>query len=152
MTEIAEITEEKKKSDDCRNIIQQLPEWFGLPHANARYINEIVDKDVFGAIEEGKIVGLLALSYYFQKSAEIWWMGIEPTYHGRGLGKALVGAAKNRAKEQGCDHLLVTTLSPRREDKNYAKTRAFYEKVGFAPLIEFNENDFNPMMCMMMTL
>ncbi|HZU90963.1 MAG TPA: GNAT family N-acetyltransferase [Stellaceae bacterium] len=152
--EIVEILNAEQKSSACADIIKTLPAWFGIPEANERYIKEAADKDVFAAYDDRRRpIGMIALRYHFQTTAEIWWMGVRPDYHRRGIGKALVEAAKSRAKKNGCRTLAVMTLSPRKPDLNYARTRAFYERQGFRLLLEVDGGDpKNPLAWMTMEL
>jgi GNAT superfamily N-acetyltransferase len=144
---IVEITNAEQKSNSVADIIRTLPEWFGIPASNEHYIGEAASKDVFAAHNDlNRAVGLIALRYHFQTTAEIWWMGVKPEYHRRGIGTLLFEAARSRAKENGCRTLAVMTLSPRSADSSYARTRAFYERQGFRLFLELNETDpWNPL-------
>lgn len=151
--EIVEIIGPEARSAACAAIISKLPDWFAIPAANERYIAGMASKDVFAASVNDRPIGLLALRYHFGTTAEIWWMGIVPEYHRQGIGRRLIDAAKDRAIQLGCTTMVVTTLSPRCSDKNYAGTRAFYEGQGFRLLVEFNEHDpRNPMAWMVLSL
>jgi hypothetical protein len=62
--------------------------------------------------------------------------------------------AQVRLKNQGVENLQVKTLSPSRSDENYAKTRAFYQAMGFTPLEEFPQiwDENNPCLILIMRL
>ncbi len=142
-----------EKSAACERIITRLPDWFGMPESNRVYIQDIADKDVFAAIINDMVIGLIALKYHFNKTAEIWWLGVDPDFHGQGTGNALVEQAKNHACQKGCTAMILNTVSSRSDDPYYARTRKFYEGCGFEPLFEFNETDpVNPMMWMILPL
>jgi ribosomal protein S18 acetylase RimI-like enzyme len=168
LMEIVEIADAEQKSSAVADIIKTLSEWFGIPASNERYIKEVVSKDAFAAyratrpasalipasnedhiieatakddLAANQPVGLIALRYHFQTTAEIWWMGVKPEFHRRGIGALLFDAAGSRAEEKGCRTLAVLTLSPRSPYEPYARTRAFYERQGFRLLIEENECD-----------
>ena len=95
-------------------------------------------------------MGTVALKYHFSDTAEIWWMGIKQEFHRQGIGDRLFEAALNRAKKRACKWTVLETLSPKNPDEHYARTRNFYQKVGFKPLLSFNESDpVNPMMWML---
>ena len=64
-------------------------------------------------------------------------MGILPEAHRQGLGRRLVSAAEAYLREQGVEYFQVKTLGPSHSDPGYARTRAFYQGVGFRPLEEF---------------
>ena len=151
--EITEITDPERKSVACAAIMGKLPGWFGIPASNERFVNEIADKDVFTALVDHRPIGLIALRYHFQTTAEIWWLGIMPEYHRQGIGRRLFDAAKTRAAQVGCTTMAVMTVSPRNPDEGYARTREFYQSQGFRLLMEFNEDDpMNPLACMVLSL
>ena len=58
-------------------------------------------------------------------------------WHRRGIGRALIEGAAELAISKGVRFLTVKTLSPSNDDPNYARTRLFYEAVGFLPVEEF---------------
>jgi GNAT superfamily N-acetyltransferase len=149
---IVEIVSAEQKSKILSDILKTLPEWFGIPTSNEHYVSEAISKDVFVIYDNlDQPVGLIALRYHFQTTAEIWWMGVKPEYHRRGIGTLLFEAARSRAKENGCRSLAVMTLSPRSPYLPYARTRAFYERQGFRLLLEVNERDpQNPLAWMTM--
>jgi GNAT superfamily N-acetyltransferase len=151
--QIVEILDGEQKSRFCANIIRTLPGWFGIPEANEHFVSEVASKDVFAAVVGHRAVGLIALHYHFEKTAEIWWLGVRPEHHRQGIGKQLLAAAKNRAIQKGCSAMAVATVSPRSSDEGYAKTRALYKNRDFRFLVEFNENDpANPMVWMILRL
>ena len=150
---ISETLDPAAKSWACAQVIKRLPDWFGQQASNDRYIREIADKDVFSAFVEDELAGLLAVKYHFGLTAELWWLGIKPEFHRRGIGTSLVNVATVRAQERGCSYLAVMTLSEWSDDEFYRQTRLFYQAFGFQPLIEFNETDpLNPMMWMIKPL
>jgi GNAT superfamily N-acetyltransferase len=61
-------------------------------------------------------------------------MGVNPNYHRRGIGRALISSAVKWCWEHGYEFLQVKTLDKSHPDKNYACTRKFYEAMGFRPL------------------
>jgi hypothetical protein len=76
--EIVEIVNAEQKSSAVADIIKTLPEWFGIPASNEHYIKEPTSKDVFAAYDNlNQSVGLIALRYHFQTTAEIWWDGCQ---------------------------------------------------------------------------
>ena len=150
---ITETLDAAAKSWACGEVIKTLPDWFGQPESNARYVRDIADKDVFSAFINDELAGLLALKYHFGSTAEIWWLGFKPEYHRRGIGSSLVNLAAMRAIERSCNYLAVMTISEWSDDEFYRRTRLFYQRVGFQPFVEFNETDpFNPMMWMIRPL
>ena len=54
----------------------------------------------------------------------------------RGVGTAMIEAITEDVLARGVKLLEVKTLGPSKDDPNYARTRHFYEKMGFLPLEE----------------
>ena len=66
-------------------------------------------------------------------------MAVRPEAHHGGIGRALVAAAETHARGLGVEYMQVKTLGPSRPDDGFARTRAFYEAVGYRPLEEFKQ-------------
>jgi GNAT superfamily N-acetyltransferase len=58
--------------------------------------------------------------------------------HRQGLGTTLLQAAEEYLLARNVEYLQVKTLGPSHPDEGYARTRAFYEARGFAPLEELH--------------
>jgi ribosomal protein S18 acetylase RimI-like enzyme len=125
-----------KFESDCTNIISALPDWFGIPERNAEYIRNLAIMPSWVAVSGKKAVGVITLEKIQDKSFEIHFLAVHPKFHGKGIGRALVSQAEKEARRQGGRAIFVKTLGPSRPDRNYAKTRAFYEAMGFTPLFE----------------
>ena len=149
---ITEIT--NGKGTICAEILAMLPEWFGIPEANAAHIREVEMLTVFGAFEGGRPVGFLALKQHTPFAAEIYVMGVRPERHRRGNGRALIEHAQVYLRGRGLRFLTVKTIAPSSPDPRYAGTRAFYEGVGFVPLELFPLlwNAQNPALMMVKTI
>lgn len=120
----------------CRDIISDLPEYFGIPEANERYAKGTLKRLSFAVSHQGDYQGLLTLEFPFQNNANLYWMGIKKSFQGKGIGSFLIEQVEKYCTEQGCFSLTVETLSPKEKDEHYSKTYKFYEKVGFKPLFE----------------
>jgi ribosomal protein S18 acetylase RimI-like enzyme len=127
------------KRPACVPILRSLPEWFGIEESIINYSSEIDQSPTFLAIESEQVIGFLSLKQHNPYSAEILVMGILPEAHRRGIGRALIHEAQGWLRKQDVEYLQVKTLGPSNSDANYAKTRAFYLKMGFRPLEEFNQ-------------
>lgn len=123
----------------CRRILSELPEWFGIPEAVDEYAERADELPCFAAYAGDEAVGLATVERGTSAAAEIHVMAVLPEHHGRGLGKRLVAAAEEYARAQGCSFLLVKTLSSRRRNAHYERTRHFYLSAGFEPLAELPE-------------
>jgi GNAT superfamily N-acetyltransferase len=128
------------QSSVCAPILEALPQWFGMPEANAQYVRDIEVLPTFLARDEsGGAIGFLTVKQHFPESAEILVMGVLPDHHHRGAGRALVEAAEAWLRAEGTRFLQVKTQGPAAADAGYARTRAFYAGVGFTPLEELLE-------------
>lgn len=127
------------QSEYCAPILRALPQWFGIEEATQHYIDSISELPTFLAFFQQDCVGFLSIKPFLEYAADIYVMGIHPDYHHQGIGKTLLRAAEDYLRSQGVLFLQVKTLSERHPDPFYAKTRAFYQAVGFVPLEEFPE-------------
>lgn len=121
----------------CEPILRLLPEWFGIESAIVHYVQEIDRLPTLLAQSQDQVVGFLAIKTHNEFAAEIYVIAIHPKFHRQGIGRQLVKAAEEALRKSGVEYLQVKTLGASRPDPNYAKTRSFYESVGFKPLEEF---------------
>lgn len=149
MWKAEEISDSSERQRICKEIIAELPNWFGLPDANAAYIEGTGSRDCFVTRDETRVVGMLSLGHPYPTNADIYWMGVLPNYHRKGVGLALFNAALLCAQKLGCETMTVETLSDSDSDEGYARTRAFYLAIGFKPLFELRPTGaVNPLMYM----
>ncbi|NBD36503.1 MAG: GNAT family N-acetyltransferase, partial [Chloroflexi bacterium] len=99
----------------CAPILRALPAWFGIEEATAQYIRDVEEMPTLLAVvhEAGDVVGFLTLNYHTAYAAEIHVMGVLPSMHRRGVGRALVARAEEALRGKGVEYLQVKTLSPR---------------------------------------
>ncbi len=120
----------------CRDLIDALPDWFGLPEANAAYLRNLELLPSWLAIDDGKVAGAITLETHFPESFEIHFMAVHPDYHRQGIGRQLVALLEDEVRQRNGRWLHVKTLAPSHPDPFYARTRAFYLALGFEPLFE----------------
>jgi GNAT superfamily N-acetyltransferase len=105
-----------------------------LPESYRNAFLEInADKNNFLAVveENGVIIGTLQLTfisyltYQGGKRALIEGVRIDESYRGKGLGKKLIEWAIEKAREQGCHMIQLTT------DKTRPEALEFYKNLGF---------------------
>ncbi|MFH1616099.1 MAG: N-acetyltransferase [Planctomycetota bacterium] len=72
------------------------------------------------AEDDGRIIGCCSLQIIWSDLAEIKSLAIDKDCTGKGIGRALVDAAVNQAKEIGLTRVFALTLEPQ-----------FFEKLGF---------------------
>lgn len=145
-------SERKRKLQE--RLTAMLPDWFGQPKANAKYAMQAEALDGYVAESQGEPLGMLLLKWSGPISAEVYWMGVDPKRHRTGIGRALIGAAVEAAKNRGVRYLFVATLHPDVSYEPYQRTRRFYEAMGFAYVLEeqFPANPESPIAFLMMEL
>lgn len=127
------------KSAICASIIADLPDWFARPDANRLYIENVAGFDMIGCHVRDDVAGFVSLLQHFDTTAEIYLLAARPRWHGTGLGRALVRAAEDWARDRGLRFLSVKTLGPSHPDPAYAASRGFYKAMGFAPVEEIED-------------
>ncbi len=127
---------EASMSDACERILQALPEWFGIPASNEEYIGSLPRLTTFVARLREIEVGFVALEQHFPESAENHVLAVHPDYHRRGIGRRLLLHSEQWLRRRGVAVFHVKTLGPSDPYPPYARTRAFYQALGFRPLFE----------------
>lgn len=128
------ISNPREKQQIARFILEALPGWFGMKESRENYIAESAKLPFAAVFREGKAIGFLSLRETSPEAAEIFVMGVLREEHRHGAGKQLVDWAKSLCREQGYTLLQVKTLDGSHPDPGYARTRAFYQAVGFHEL------------------
>ena len=133
MTDIHEITDADEKSAVCAEILRALPQWFGNAEANAGFIRGVRRMPFFAAMENGAAIGFAALDLLDDHTAEIHVMGVLPAYHRQGAGRRLFARCEEYCLSRSLSVMTVKTLAGTHPSGSYAKTRKFYEALGFLP-------------------
>ena len=151
---IEKVETEEEHSRICKKVILSLPDWFGLEKANKEYIEKVGNTDFYAAYMFDIVKGFFSIISHFPQTSEIYVCGILSEYHRLGIGRKLLNVIEKDLKKKGVKFLTVKTLNASHPDKGYAKTRMFYEAVGFIPLEEFKElwGKENPCLFMVKTL
>lgn len=147
---IIEVVDSNEKAKISEKILRVLPDWFGIEESTIAYIEGCKTKPMYALQEGQEVLGFVSLMPHFQKSSELYVLGVLPEHHRKGLGKLLISHAENEAKAKGVQFMTVKTLSEGRPDEFYDKTRAFYLGIGYEPLEEFKTlwDESNP--CLLM--
>ena len=150
MPEILQISDPDKKSEICRRILADLPEWFGVPESVEDYIRDVREMPFLAAMSSGEAVAFLALCEHNPHTAEVWVMGVMQEYHRQGLGRELILEAEALCRDAGRSFLTVKTRDDGGVYEPYARTLAFYRAAGFLPLqmLEGYWDEDNP--CLML--
>ena len=135
------VATDRKDPASVERLLRALPEWFGLEDALAQYVRDAESAPTYLACDSatGTVVGALLIRIHYPESAEIHLMAVDPQWHRRGVGQALVETAERDLMASGTRMLQVKTLGPSDPDEFYARTLAFYRAMGFVPLQEFKE-------------
>ncbi len=131
---IKEINDKQEKKKISTDILESLPNWFGIQESTQKYISESSNLPFFAAIDESKPSGFISIKENNRYTAEIYVMGVLPECHNQGIGTSLLNRVLQWAKEKGYEFLQVKTLDDSHPDIYYAKTRKFYTSFGFKPL------------------
>lgn len=127
------IIDVNKKEVVAREILTQLPEWFGLPDSTNEYIHNSKNMPFWACYDEDKPIGFIVLKETSNVTAEIYVMGIIKEYHRKGIGQLLWNEFLQYAKAHGYEYVQVKTVR-KGHYKDYDITNAFYEKLGFKEL------------------
>jgi len=133
---IAVVTYGPGFASGCAEVLASVPEWFGRPASNARYLADLARHRSWIAVAEGTLIGAITLTEPQPRSFEVHFLVVARAWHGRGVGTELLRTAEGAAAMRAGRWLHVKTLGPSNPDANYARTRRFYLKHGFAPLFE----------------
>ncbi len=119
----------------CDAIILGLPYHFGDPGGREECARAVRRDRGLVAVAAGEVVGFLTVMRHFPASAEITWMAVRADRRGRGLGGQLIAHLCVTLTAEGCQLLLVMTLSSLCDEggttDGYGRTRAFYRSHGF---------------------
>lgn len=142
---IIQIENDEEKKHITRNILEALPDWFGISEAREEYIHDSMKNVFFCALENEKKVGFLYLKPTGKDTVEIAVMGVLKEYHRKGIGKALFESAKKKVKENGYSFIQVKTVQMGKYE-DYDNTNRFYISLGFKELEVFPTlwDEWNP--------
>ena len=142
---IKEIVDIKEKEKISREILNDLPEWFGMPESTEEYITDSQDKPFIACFMDNEAVGFVVLNSTSVDCADIFVMGIKKNYHRMGIGTKLNDAYEKLAKQLGYTYTQVKTVQSGHY-KEYDITNNFYKSVGYKELEVFPTlwDEWNP--------
>lgn len=151
--EIRQITSPEQKRQVAREILEALPDWFGIPEAREAYIRESADQPFFAAFDVERPIGFLCLKQTGRATVELAVMGVLQPYHRKGVGTALFGSAKALASQMGYSFLQVKTVQMGKYAE-YDQTNRFYLSLGFQEFEVFPTlwDEWNPCQVYVMAL
>lgn len=130
MIEIKEITDAARKQAVARQILEALPDWFGVEESREAYIRGSAGQVLFAAQDGEETVGFLCLKETGKATVELAVMGVLQPYHRRGVGRSLARKAMERARAAGYRFMQVKTVQMGRYP-DYDDTNRFYLSLGF---------------------
>lgn len=133
---ITKINDPDRKRAIAREVLEDLPEWFGIPESTEEYIRESGNMPFFAAVEGEDVLGFMAMKETSPYTCEIYVTGVKKRAHRRGAGRAMFAAFEAYAREHGYRFAQVKTVAPGHYPE-YDATVAFYRGVGFLPLEVF---------------
>jgi ribosomal protein S18 acetylase RimI-like enzyme len=141
---VAQETDPASSRTLLESLTARLPQWFGQPDSNLHYAEQAERLENRVARIDGQSAGLLLLERHSPASAEIYWLGVDPDHHRRGIGRALIESVERHLRDEKARFLFVTTLHPEVDHEPYQRTRAFYERLGFAFVLPADQGPLGP--------
>jgi len=124
-------------------LLGSVPEWFGIPEANAQYVADAGRLPSYLAVDGDVVVGVALLAEHFPESRELHLLAVRRDRHRQGIGRLLVETVVEDLREAGVRLLEVHTVGPSHEDEGYARTREFYLALGFVAMTELQGIDWS---------
>ena len=142
---VKEIIDKKEKENIAREVLNDLPEWFGMPESTENYIQDSQEKPFLASFYNDELVGFVVLGTSSPDCAEIFVMGVEKKFHHHGAGRELNQAYEDLAKSLGYTYTQVKTVQSGHYDE-YDITNKFYKAVGYKELEVFPDlwDEWNP--------
>ena len=128
---IREIHDPAEKTAIARYILENLPEWFGIPESREQYISDSALQIMVADFDNGIPRGFICLKQTGDATVELAVMGVLKEYHRNGIGRKLFDAAKAIAREHGYSFLQVKTVKMGMYEE-YDITNRFYLSMGFS--------------------
>lgn len=143
--EIEKVEDKDIKEKVAREILYDLPEWFGMPESTESYITDSQDMAYLAAYADSKLAGFIVLNATSPDTADIFVMGIKKEFHRKGIGRKLYEAYESMAKDLGFSYSQVKTVQSGHYDE-YDITNKFYQSMGYVELECFPEmwDSWNP--------
>lgn len=132
-TIIKEVVDKEEKDAISREVLNDLPEWFGMPESTEEYIKDSQDKPFLACFMNDEPAGFVVLNATSRDCAEILVMGIKKKFHRMGIGAVLNKAYEAMAKKQGYTYSQVKTVQMGHY-KEYDITNKFYMAMGYKEL------------------
>jgi GNAT superfamily N-acetyltransferase len=128
----------RQDPEAVREILDSVPDWFGIPESNANYVRDGGRLPSYLAVDstDDRVVGVALISEHFPPSRELHLIAVRGDRHREGIGRLLLETIEEDLRAAGVRILEVHTLGPSDDDEGYARTREFYFAQGFIPISE----------------
>ncbi|MCI6603260.1 MAG: GNAT family N-acetyltransferase [Clostridiales bacterium] len=130
---IIEIIDKEEKKAISKEVLNDLPEWFGLSESTQKYINDSQNKPFVAAYVNDEPVGFMVLNETSKDCADIFVMGIKKKFHRMGVGSMLNEAYEAIARKLGYTYSQVKTVQFGHY-KEYDISNNFYIAMGYKEL------------------
>ena len=130
---VKEVVDKKEKEAISREILNDLPEWFGLPESTENYIIDSQDKPFLACYVNDEVAGYVVLNATSKDCADIFVMGVKKKFHRMGIGSKLNDAFETMAKKLGYTYSQVKTVKMGHY-KEYDITNNFYMAMEYKKL------------------
>lgn len=130
---VKEVVDKKEKEAISREILNNLPEWFGLPESTENYIIDSQDKPFLACYVNDEVAGYVVLNATSKDCVDIFVMGVKKKFHRMGIGSKLNDAFETMAKKLGYTYSQVKTVKMGHY-KEYDITNNFYMAMGYKEL------------------
>lgn len=149
---IDKVEESYVKETVIREVLEDLPEWFGLDEAREQYVEEGKLLPLFVGVKEEKVVGFLSVKETSPDCIEIFCMGVKRAFRRYGIGGNLLRYVE-KFYQNNYQYIQVKTVAKGHYDE-YDQTNDFYEKHGFTDVEVFPTlwDEWNPCLLKIKTL
>lgn len=121
----------------CKEILEQLPEWFSKKDGIIQYAKESRISHLWADVENEKTVGFIVMKETSPYTVEINVMGVIKEYQRKGIGAELFKSLYEFAKNNNYEFIQVKTVKSGKY-ASYDITNSFYKKLGFRELESFD--------------
>jgi GNAT superfamily N-acetyltransferase len=122
----------------CRELMAGLGDWFVTHSAREGYLADLprIPTWVGTLTGDAGVAGFVSVTRPQPRAFELHVLAVARARHRQGIGRALLGLAERWSAAQGGRFMQVKTLGPSCSDPAYVETRAFYQRLGYEPLLE----------------
>lgn len=130
---VKQILDKEIKKLVCRQILENLSDWFEDEVARNNYIKECEELPFFSFEENNESIGFLCAKKTSEVALELYVMGVKTIHQKKGIGSKLFNELLNYAKSEGFKFIHVKTVEEGKYPE-YDLTNKFYQKLGFEKL------------------